>query len=265
MGLGDPTRAVTPTLDGPVLAVLARAPRPLTVGEVAARTVRGSEIGVRRCVARLVGQGLVRSTQMGRNAVLELNREHIAAPIGELLAGLGDELRRRIASAISSWDPAPLRAALLTPAAPAGAGPTGSGSGDLALWLVHAPLPGESSQAEAPGTGPADAVRATSTSAGSAEPVASPLPPEVPEMTYEQERAWRAQVRCLQEAVRAWTGNRLLLVEMSTYEEAEHRRRGSRLLDELRSTGIELIGPPLPDDPGPGAAPPVPRTPGSAR
>jgi hypothetical protein len=32
----DPTRSVTATLDGPVLAVLALAGKPLTVGEVAA-------------------------------------------------------------------------------------------------------------------------------------------------------------------------------------------------------------------------------------
>jgi hypothetical protein len=62
--LTDPTRALTPTLDGPVLAVLAHAGRPLTVGEIAQQAVRGSEIGIRRSVARLVEQGFVAATQM---------------------------------------------------------------------------------------------------------------------------------------------------------------------------------------------------------
>src|SRR5258708_31514354 len=90
--LTDPTRAVTPRLAGPILAVLARAGKPLTVGEVAAQTSRGSEIGVRRSLARLVEQGTVRATEMGRNRVHELNRNHLAAPVAELLSGLRLEL-----------------------------------------------------------------------------------------------------------------------------------------------------------------------------
>ena len=41
MGLTDPTWAVTTTLDGPVLAALASAGKPLTVGDVAALMPRG--------------------------------------------------------------------------------------------------------------------------------------------------------------------------------------------------------------------------------
>ena len=65
MNLSDPSQTITPTLDGAVLVVLARAGRPLTVGEVTAESVRGSEIGVRRCLARLVDQGIVRATADG--------------------------------------------------------------------------------------------------------------------------------------------------------------------------------------------------------
>src|SRR5205814_2227073 len=65
--LSDPTRAVSATLDGTVLAVLAVAGRPLTVGQVAEQAARGSEIGIRRTLARLVEQGIVRATWMGRN------------------------------------------------------------------------------------------------------------------------------------------------------------------------------------------------------
>lgn len=112
MDLGDPTRAVVPTLDGPVLVVLARAGRPLTVGEVAAQTKRGSEIGVRRVLGRLVEQGIVRAHQMGRNRVHELNREHVAADAAIRLAGLRGELWQRMREALDAWDPRPVYVSL---------------------------------------------------------------------------------------------------------------------------------------------------------
>ena len=98
MDLSDPTRAVTPTLDGAVLAVLATTGKPLTVGQVARQATRGSEIGIRRSLARLVKQGIVRATVMGRNQVHELNRDHVAAGVADTLAGLRTELWRRSAT-----------------------------------------------------------------------------------------------------------------------------------------------------------------------
>src|SRR5579875_817411 len=92
MDVSDPTRAVTPTLDGPVLAVLAASGRPLTVGQVAQQAARGSEIGIRRSLARLVEQGIVRATLMGRNQVHELNRDHVAAEVAVLLSDLRNKL-----------------------------------------------------------------------------------------------------------------------------------------------------------------------------
>jgi hypothetical protein len=41
MDLSDPTRAITATLDGAVLAALAVAGKPLTVGQVAEQAARG--------------------------------------------------------------------------------------------------------------------------------------------------------------------------------------------------------------------------------
>jgi len=96
MDISDPTRSITPSLDGPVLAVLATAGRPMTVGEIAQVSARGSEIGIRRCVDRLVAQGIVRATEMGRNRVHELNRQHIAAPIAIQMASLRLELINRL-------------------------------------------------------------------------------------------------------------------------------------------------------------------------
>ena len=134
MDLGDPTRSITPTLDGPVLAVLARSGRPLTVGEVAAETVRGSEIGVRRCLARLVDQGLVQATEMGRNRVHELNREHVAAPIATTMADLRTELWRRMRKELSGWKPKPLYACAFGSAAVVTAKSTATWT---CCWCTH--------------------------------------------------------------------------------------------------------------------------------
>ncbi len=139
MDLRDPTRAITPTLDGPVLAVLAQAGRPLTVGEIAGRAARGSEIGIRRSVARLVEQGIVTATQMGRNQVHQLNREHVAAPAAELLAGLRLELWKRLRETIRGWRPRPVYACVFGSAARGDGDP----ESDIDLLVVHPPLPGE--------------------------------------------------------------------------------------------------------------------------
>jgi Nucleotidyltransferase domain len=137
--LGDPTRAVTATLDGPVLAVLAGAGKPMTVGEVAALTPRGSEIGVRRSLARLVEQGIVRATEMGRNRVHELNREHVAAPVAEALAGLRLVLWKRFRSTLGSWNPKPVYSCVFGSAARG----DGDVHSDIDLLVVRAPVAGE--------------------------------------------------------------------------------------------------------------------------
>jgi predicted nucleotidyltransferase len=133
MDVSDPTKAVTPTLDGPVLAVLAAAGRPMTVADVAAQAVRGSEIGIRRCLARLVSQGLVRATTIGRSQVHELNREHVAAPVAELLAGLRLDLWSRMRSRIEEWPVQPLVATVFGSAARG----DGDEDSDIDLLLVH--------------------------------------------------------------------------------------------------------------------------------
>jgi DNA-binding transcriptional ArsR family regulator len=130
---------MTATLDGPVLAVLARSGKPLTAGEVAAQTPRGSEIGVRRSLARLVEQGIVRATEMGRNRVHELNREHVAAPAADLLAGLRLELWKRLRARLGTWNPKPLYGCVFGSAARG----NGDAHSDIDLLLVHAPFPGE--------------------------------------------------------------------------------------------------------------------------
>ena len=226
MDLTDPTRSITGTLDGPVLAVLAGAGRPLTVGDVAALSARGSEIGVRRSLARLTEQGVVRSTEMGRNRVYELNREHVAAPIALLLAGLRLELWERLRRTLTAWRPRPLYACVFGSAA-RGDGDSGS---DIDLLLVHAPFPGEKDP------------RRKSVGIGerlggiASELISTPL-------TEGQVSKWQRQVDGSRDAVRAWSGNSLQVVDLSAYEWGEHRRRKTPLFREIRQDAVEIVGP----------------------
>ena len=224
MDLTDLTRAVTPTLDGPVLVVLAQAGKPLTVGQVAAQMPRGSEIGVRKCLARLVGQGIVRATEMGRNRVHELNREHLAAPVAVTLAGLRLELWSRFRKTLGTWNPRPVYGCVFGSAARG----DGNAESDIDLLLVHAPWPGESDLRR--GSGGRDTVAAPAT-----ESSAAPL-------TERQLARWRRQVDHLRGLARGWTGNPLQVLEMPTFQWADHQRRHSALFREITRDAIEVVG-----------------------
>jgi predicted nucleotidyltransferase len=216
VNLGDPSQAVTPTLDGPVLAVLARAGRPLTVGEVAAESVRGSEIGIRRCLARLVDQGIVRATEMGRNRVHELNREHLAAPAAQLLADLRRELWKRLRREIRNWSVAPYHACVFGSAARG----DGGDESDVDLLLVHQLFPGDP-----------DIPRQATVLRTMAVKLSAPL-----SWSEKDATRWIGQVDRLRERVLSWTGNRLQVVDVSYAEWV------SRSPDEGIWTGIERDG-----------------------
>lgn len=223
MDLTDPTRALTPTLDGPVLAVLARVGKPLTAGEVAAQTPRGSEIGVRKCLARLVEQGIVSATEMGRNRVHELNREHLGAPIAALLAGLRLELWNRFRKTLGTWNPKPVYGCVFGSAARG----DGDAQSDIDLLLVHPPLPGEYDPRRS------DGVEALAAFAAESMAV---------QLTERQLAKWRHQVDQLRGLVRGWTGNPLQVLEMSTSQWADQQRHRSALFAEISRDAIEIVG-----------------------
>lgn len=225
MDLTDPTRAITATLDGPVLAVLANAGKPLTVGEVAAQMPRGSEVGVRRSLARLVEQGIVRATEMGRNRVHELNRDHVAAPIAVLLASLRLEMWRRLRTRLASWKTKPLYACVFGSAARA----DGDANSDVDLLLVHAPFPGES-----------DPRRRSAALGRQLAGFASEL--MTLQLTDREVARWHRQVDQLHDEMRAWTGNPLQVVQMSGYEWADHKRRRTSLFGGISRDAIQVAG-----------------------
>lgn len=224
MDLGDPTQAITATLDGPVLAVLARAGKPLTVGEVTAQASRGSEVGIRKSLARLVEQGIVRATEMGRNRVHELNRDHIAAPVAVALANLRLELWKRLRDTLGGWNPRPVYACVFGSAA-RGDGDTRS---DIDLLLVHPPVPGENDPRRR--SNGVDAIAGLA-----AEFMAVPL-------TERQLARWQRQADALRGLVQNWTGNPLQIVELSTYQWAQHRRQASPLYEEITRDAVEVAG-----------------------
>ncbi|HUY51156.1 MAG TPA: nucleotidyltransferase domain-containing protein [Streptosporangiaceae bacterium] len=188
------------------------------------RYSRGSEIGVRRCLARLVEQGIVLATEMGRNRVHELNREHLAAPVAELLSGLRLELWNRFRKTLGAWNPRPVYGCVFGSAA-RGDGDTQS---DIDLLLVHPPLPGESDPQRRPGDLAAVAGLA-------AEFMAAPL-------TERQLARWRRQVDQLRGLARGWTGNPLQVLEMSTFQWADHQRCRSALFGEISRDAVEVAG-----------------------
>jgi hypothetical protein len=103
MDIRHPLSAVTPTLDGDVLVALAGVDVELTGREVHRLANRGSEHGVRKVLDRLVEEGVVRSRRAGSAKLYKLNREHLAAPAIEALAGMHRELLRRMREAVTAW------------------------------------------------------------------------------------------------------------------------------------------------------------------
>lgn len=112
MLLHRPLSVVTPTVDGDVLAVLARADRGFTVGEVHQLIGEHSINGVRKALARLAEQGIVLSTPVANANIYRLNTDHLAASAVIELATLRSRLLERLRSSFDAWEQQPVYAAL---------------------------------------------------------------------------------------------------------------------------------------------------------
>ena len=108
MDLSAPIRCVVPTLDGPVLMVLARSLRPLSGREVA-RLVgpAGSQRGVLAVLTRLVKHGIVHREEHPPAALFRLNREHLAVDAILQLTSLRERLFEQLQQSVQSWALAP--------------------------------------------------------------------------------------------------------------------------------------------------------------
>jgi hypothetical protein len=137
MDVAHPIRAVVPTLDGPVLEVLAGTSHPLTTLEIHRLTGVGSSMGVRLVLERLAGQGVVLADHR-RNAIYYTsNRDHLVWPAVEILARLRLVLRERLAAEIGRWSIRPIHASMFGSAARA----DGDASSDIDILLVKPDLP----------------------------------------------------------------------------------------------------------------------------
>jgi Nucleotidyltransferase domain len=133
MDVSRPYSAVSPTIEGDVLVVLAGTTHPLTGRQVARLARRGSVAGVAKALDRLGRQGLVTRLEAPPAALYTLNRQHVAAPVAEALAGLRSAFLSRLRDAFSTWKVQPLHASLF--------GSTARGDGapdsDVDLFVVR--------------------------------------------------------------------------------------------------------------------------------
>lgn len=133
MDLARPYTALSPTLEGDVLAVLVKTTRGLTGREVARLVRRGSQRGVLAALERLVNHGLVAREEAGPSFQYTLNREHLAAPAVEALAGMRAALWARLRSLVAAWSPAATHASVFGSAARA----EGDTTSDIDILIVR--------------------------------------------------------------------------------------------------------------------------------
>ena len=128
-----PYAAVAPGIHGDVLAVLAGTTAPLTGRQIARLAARGTSPSVSAALDRLVEQGLVHRQVAGRAYLHTLNRDHVAAPAVQALAGLRGELLRRLRDTLAQWNPAPVHASMFGSAARG----DGDASSDIDLLVMR--------------------------------------------------------------------------------------------------------------------------------
>lgn len=135
MDVGSPISSVIPTLDGPILQVLAKTTRPLTGREVHQLAAVGSESGIRLALTRLAHHGLVHATPAGKATLYTVNRDHIAWHGIDLLTKIRQHLLSRIADTIGSWEVPPVTAAMF------GSSARGDGNpdSDIDILLIAPP------------------------------------------------------------------------------------------------------------------------------
>ncbi|MQA35979.1 nucleotidyltransferase domain-containing protein [Modestobacter roseus] len=205
MDLSAPYRAVVPSLDGPVLRVLASTTRPLSGLEVHRLAGVGSDNGVRKVLARLAGHGLVSVSEAGPSLLYVANRHHLAWPAVQALVDMRQRLVDRMTMLITSWEVAPVLVGLYGSAA-RGDGNTESDIDLLVVRPEHV----------------ADEV------GGAPNPVGN---------------RWTAQVDDLREQIWSMTGNRAHVLEMSTRAFDEVVRSDEPIVHEWRDDLVVLAGP----------------------
>lgn len=103
MQLNKPFAAVTPTLDGDVLTVLASADVTFTISQIQRILTTASGEGIRKVLTRLTAQGVVLHDQVGRTNTYRLNTEHLAAEPIMALSQLTSTFLNRLEEHLGRW------------------------------------------------------------------------------------------------------------------------------------------------------------------
>jgi predicted nucleotidyltransferase len=223
MNLADPSSSITSTLDGPVLVVLANAGKPLTVSEVASLSVRGSEIGIRKSLGRLVNQGTVIATDIGNSRAYHLNRDHVAANIALRMARLRADLWRLITRDVERWKYPPLYACIFGSAARH----DGDAASDIDLLLVRPSTHSEISEKQR-----------NNSALAAIEFGVTALTSRV--LLESQVDTWERSVDRLRSRVQLWSGNPLQVVNISAIVWTEHRNQKTEIYKNITSDGVRL-------------------------
>lgn len=133
MDLSSPIRSVIPSVQGDVLAVLARTDAPLTGRGVAALVSGSSRSGVQNALAALSDAGLVTVDSHPPAKLYRLNRRHLGADAIVELATMRSRMIDGMRQQLRSWDPAPLGAWLFGSAARG----DGSTTSDIDVLVVR--------------------------------------------------------------------------------------------------------------------------------
>lgn len=144
MDVSWPIASVIPTLDAPVLGVLARTSRPLTGREVHRLAGAGSESGVRLVLGRLTQHGIVSAEQAGKATLYTANRDHLTWPAIELLSGLRQALLDRIGRLVETWEVTPVSVAVFGSVARS----DGDTESDIDVLIVHSDVDADAWEAQ---------------------------------------------------------------------------------------------------------------------
>ena len=117
MDLTLPARTIAPTLDIPVLIVLAGTTLPLTGNQISRLVASGSRAGVFLVLKRLEQHGILDVLEAGSSNLYSLNRDHVVAPAVLALIDLRGKLFDRISAAMREWVIPPVSAAVFGSAA----------------------------------------------------------------------------------------------------------------------------------------------------
>jgi len=117
VNLSRPWALIRSSIDMEVLLVLRGTTRPLTGREVSRLVRAGSQPTINASLRRLTEEGLAHAEEAGNAYLYTFNREHLAAPAVEHLAGIRSELERRLRIEIAEWEIAPTHASIFGSAA----------------------------------------------------------------------------------------------------------------------------------------------------